>query len=246
MIEERTPLPESMGQLFATAWRAYTRRMPLYVAIALAAIATEAILTFAFPKSAGMLTASAIVCESFIAAFVTIGVVADLNIAATRPGARAIASAALARWWIVAGANAIVSFAGNVIISGTIDGDSSGLGYFLILPVAVIVGSLNFATVIAAVDVKTRPELLVFSSIGRSMMLSFARANFGRMVVLSLIAIMPTLIETVVRDVLQTRHIGASDFLGFAPLDVFVTGPLQAVFTLFYLDFVRRAAATSP
>lgn len=246
MIEERSKLPESMGDLFSTALRAYGRRLPLYLGVALLALVVQTALSAAFPTDRGILIAAQIVCEALIASLVTIGVVGDVHIAATRPGNGAVFDAALQRWWIVSGASLGIGVVDFFALGQIFAPGQDALDYFLILPLAVFSGSLNFAPAIAALDVKTRPELLVFSSIGRSFSLSLLRANLGRIVVLSFVALIPTLLETVLSDVLHVRNIRGSTFLGAVPIDTLVTGPMQAIFTLFYLDFVRRAAAATP
>jgi hypothetical protein len=51
---------------------------------------------------------------------------------------------------------------------------------------------------------------------------------------------LPTLVETVLGDQLAIRRVAGSQFIANIPIDALVTGPLQAIFTVFYLDFVRR------
>lgn len=244
LLEERRQLPESMGELFGAALRAYGRRLPLYLGAAVAAIAVQSILAFVFPNDGGIFAGASIVCEALIAAIVTIGVIGDLNVTETRPSNAAVFDAAVQRWWIVTGASLGLWAVGVVTIGQIFAPNQTPLDYFLILPLAVFAGSVSFAPAIAALDVTTRPELLVFSSIGRSLSLSLMRANLGRIVVLSIVALIPTLLETILSDVLHVRNIKASSFLGSVPLDTLAAGPLQAIFTVFYLDFVRRGAAS--
>jgi hypothetical protein len=47
----------------------------------------------------------------------------------------------------------------------------------------------------------------------------------------------------ILSDQLGLRKVAASDFISVVPIDALLTGPLQAGFTIFYLDFVRRCAA---
>ena len=93
------------------------------------------------------------------------------------------------------------------------------------------------------IDEKTAPGVLVLASIGRSIALALARQNFGRLVVLAIVAVLPTLLETVLSDQLELRRVAAWQFIANIPIDALVTGPLQAIFTVFYLDFVRRSSA---
>jgi hypothetical protein len=112
----------------------------------------------------------------------------------------------------------------------------------LILPIVVFWGSVAYASVIAAIDEKTAPGLLIIASLGRSVSLALARQNFGRLTALAIVAVLPTLVEAVLSDQLELRKVAGWQFIANIPIDALVTGPLQAVFTIFYLDFVRRSA----
>jgi hypothetical protein len=239
--DERSPLPESAGSLFDAAARAYGRRLWLYLGLALFALAIQATSKHLLPKDQGVELALNVILDAFIAAAVSIGVVSDLGPATTRPPTSAVLSAALERWWIVAGTSVLLQFITATLQSGLVAPVDS-LSYFLMGPIVVALGSLNFATVIGALDRKSSPELLVLSSIGRSMMLAFARPNIGRLVVLSIVAAVPIFLQLVLADQLQIRKVASAEFLGNVSIDALVTGPLQALFTVFYLDFVRRAA----
>jgi hypothetical protein len=242
MIDERhRPLPESAGALVLIAVRAYRRRFPLYFGIAFVGLLLEGVIAYLQPENPGFFYAGSIVVDSLISAAVTIGVIADMR-EGERTSDRDIALAAIAKWGLVAGVTAIVDYIEawtNVLGDGSPD---AGFG-FMILPIAVLWGSIGFATVIAALDEKTKPLVLLFSSIGRSMTLAFARQNFGRLVALALVALLPSLVESILADQLGVRKIAGSDFMATIPIDAFVTGPLQAAFTIFYLDFVRRSSA---
>jgi hypothetical protein len=244
MIDEQPrPLPESVGALVLIAVRAYQRRFGLYFGVAFAGLAAEAVAAYVRRNDGGFVLAGSIVVDSLVAALVTIGVIADM-----RQGERArnasVVSAAIAKWGIVAVVTMLVVFITSVTAGTLIDEPSDAITYaFMILPVAVFWGSIGFATVIAAIDEKTSPFVLAFSSIGRSMTLAFARQNFGRLVALALVAMLPTLVEMILSDQLGLRKVAASDFISVVPIDALLTGPLQAGFTIFYLDFVRRCAA---
>jgi hypothetical protein len=241
MIEDRRPLPESSGALVQTALRAYRRRFALYFGTAVAGLIAEAIAAWLEPKNLGFLYAGSIVVDALISALVTLGVVSDIR-EGDRLGDRAVAGRAIERWGIVAVVTALVEF----VIFSTSDAvfgspEATGFG-FLILPIVVIWGSLSFATVIAALDDKTPLGVLAFSSIGRSFSLAVARQNFGRLTMLALVAVLPTLVENVLAHQLELRKVAGSLFIANIPIDALVTGPLQAIFTIFYLDFVRRSS----
>ncbi len=221
------------------AVRAYRGRFRLYFGTALAGLALEAIIAYVRPGDMGFFQAGSILVDSLICALVTIGVVADMR-ADERKSDTAIADLALQRWGLVAVVTTLV----DVVAAFTNDavfGPPEDTGYgFLILPIVVAWGSLGFASVIAAVDEKTAPYILAFSSIGRSMALGLARQNLGRLIALAIVAVLPTFLEVVLAHQLELRKVGAWQFVGNIPIDALVTGPLQAVFTVFYLDFVRR------
>jgi hypothetical protein len=242
MLDERLPLPESVGALVSIALRRYRRRLPLFFGTAFAGLLFEAGLALARPGDFGLFYAGSVVVDSLLAALVTIGVVADLRDGERLPD-RAVAARAFRRWGIVAIVTTlvdIVTFTTSSAVFGPPEATAYGL---LSLPIVVLWGSISFASVIAAIDEKTAPGRLVFSSIGRSLSLALARQNFGRLTLLALIAVVPMLIETVLSDQLELRKVAAWQFIGNIPIDALVTGPLQAIFTVFYLDFVRRSTA---
>ena len=243
MIQERRPLPESVGGLMSSALRAYRRRFWLYFGIAFGGLVLEAVAAavaaYVRPGELGTLYAAPIAVDSLISAVVTIGIVADLR-HDDRSTSATITGIALGRWGIVAVVTTLVTIV-DTFTTSAIFGPPENTAYgFLALPIIVLSGSLSFASVIAALDDKTAARILVLSSIGRSLTLALARQNLGRLIALALIAILPTLVETVLSDQLAIRKVAGWQFVGAIPIDALITGPLQAIFTLFYLDFVRR------
>jgi hypothetical protein len=241
MIDDRRPLPESVGALAQIALRAYRRRFGLFFGTAFAGLIFEAILAGLRPGDIGFFYAGSIIVDSLIATLVTIGVVADMR-DGDRLSDRSIAAQTLGRWGVVAAVTTLV----DIITFSTSDAvfgppESTGYG-FLALPIIVLWGSIAFASVIAAIDEKTPAGLLIVASIGRSLSLALARQNIGRLTVLALVAVLPMLIEGVLSDQLELRKVAAWQFIANIPIDALVTGPLQAIFTIFYLDFVRRSS----
>jgi hypothetical protein len=239
MTDDERLLPESVGALVRIAWRAYARRFRLFFGTAVAGLIVEALVAYLRPGDQGFFVAGMIVVDSLLAALITLGVFSDL-----RDGERltdgAVAQRALGRWGIVAGVTTLVEIV-TFFTSGSVFGPPEDTAYgFLILPIIVFWGSVSFASVIAAIDEKTSPGMLVFASIGRSIALALSRQNFGRLAALSVVAVVPSLIESVLSDQLQLHKVAAWQFVANIPIDALVTGPLQAVFTVFYLDFVRR------
>jgi len=243
VLEERGPLPESIGALASIAVRAYLRRFRLFFGTAVAGLAIEGIVAYLRPSDIGLFYAGIVVVDAFLAALVTIGVAADLR-DGDPLGDAAVATRALSRWGIVAAVTTITDIV-TFSTTGSVFGPPEATAYgFLILPIVVLWGSIGFASVIAAIDEKTAPGLLIFASIGRSIALALARQNIGRLTVLALVAVLPTLIEAVLSDQLELRKVAAWQFIANVPIDALVVGPLQAIFTVFYLDFVRRTAAS--
>jgi hypothetical protein len=226
--------------LVSSAVRAYRGRFWLFFGTALLGLVFEAAIAYYRPGDIRFFYAGSVIVDSLLAALVTIGIVTDMRLG-DRVSDRDIASAALARWGIVAVVTTLVDIA-IFCTSDAVFGppDATGFG-FLILPIIVFWGSLDLASVIAAIDEKTPQRLLIFASIGRSFALGLARQNFGRLIGLALVAVLPTLVETVLGDQLAIRRVAGSQFIANIPIDALVTGPLQAIFTVFYLDFVRRA-----
>ncbi len=240
MIDERRPLPETMSGLVTTALRAYRRHLRVFFGTAFVGLVLEAVIAYLRPGDIGCFYAGSIVVDSLVAALVTIGVVADVQ-SAEPLTERALASTALSRWGIVAVVTTLVDIV-TFMTTDSVFGPPEATAYgFLILPIVVFWGSIGFASVIAAIDETTPQSLLALASIGRSMALALARQNIGRLTALALVAVLPVLVETVLSDQLEVRRIAGWQFIGNIPIDAFVTGPLQAIFTVFYLDFVRRS-----
>jgi len=241
MIDQRLPLPESVGALVSTALRAYRRRLRLFFGAAFGGLLFEAVIAYLRPGDNGFFYAGSVIVDSLLAALVTIGVVADVR-DGDRLTDRAVAARALGRWGIVAIVTTMVDIVTFATSSGVF-GPPEATGYgFLSLPIIVLWGCLSFASVIAAIDDKTPLGRLVFLCFGRSISLALARQNFGRLTVLAIVAVVPMLIEAVLSDQLELRKVAGWQFIANIPIDALVTGPLQAIFSVFYLDFVRRSA----
>lgn len=239
MLEERPGLPESVGALFDTAFSAYGKRFRFYIALALGAFAVEGLLALLRPGDVGVSQAGSVCVDAVLYGAITLGVVND--VLGEHPIAdRAVLSRTFARWWALAATSAIIAMVTLVTAAAVFGPDSSDV--FLALPIVVGWGSLNLASVIAATDTTTRATLLVPLSIGRSMALSLAWPNIGRTALLALIAVIPVLLQIVLDDQFRRHQYPAPSFWANVPIDALVTGPLQAVLTVFYLDFARRTA----
>ncbi|MGB8265115.1 MAG: hypothetical protein WCE44_02210 [Candidatus Velthaea sp.] len=233
-------LPDSTGGLFELAFSSYGRRLPLYLGFAFIAFALQGICALASPKNEGVQLAANFVIDGFLCGLVTCGIIADLRSREPR-GARSILSDVLARWWVLALVYVVVGVLFTPLLVQLLAvGDPALLA---LAPVFVLFwGALSFATVVAAVDHTTNEALLPILSIGRSLQVALPFANLGRLALLSLAFLVPLLIQSILQDQLSLRHVRFAEFWAEIPIDVLTIGPLQAIATIFYLDFVRRLA----
>jgi hypothetical protein len=65
--------------------------------------------------------------------------------------------------------------------------------------------------------------------------------NLGRLIVLSVLLTFPLFAELLLASYLRAHNIANIDFWSDIPLDMLTLGPLQAVATVFYVDFLRRS-----
>ena len=62
-----------------------------------------------------------------------------------------------------------------------------------------------------------------------------------RLCVLAAILILPSVLQTVLQNVLVQQHVARAFFWANAPIDALTIGPMNAMATTFALDFARRA-----
>jgi len=255
-------LPEHTGGLFELAFVAYGRRLPLYLGCAAIAFVLQAAIVACGPQLAplierllgvGPAAATGIqatladesnaILDAFVCGLVTIGIVADLRDRSAAP-ATTILGETLARWWVLALVLTVISFLFNRLLLEV--NDPSDPTLLLMAPIVIVfVGALSLAMVIAAVDRRTNELLLPIVSIGRSLQVSLPFANLGRLALYSAIFFLPSVVASIIATLLAGRHVWLGDFWASVPIDALTVGPLQALATIFYLDFVRRMAARS-
>jgi hypothetical protein len=63
----------------------------------------------------------------------------------------------------------------------------------------------------------------------------------GRLMLFSVLLTLPLLVSTLLGSYFTQHHYADADFWGNVPLDAITVGPLQALATVFYIDFLRRA-----
>jgi len=75
----------------------------------------------------------------------------------------------------------------------------------------------------------------------KALSVSAQLVNFGRLVVLSVLLTLPLFAELLFSAYLRGHRVADIDFWSGVPIDMLTLGPLQAIATVFYVDFLRRA-----
>lgn len=237
--DDPSRLPTSVAGLFDAAFTLYARRFRLYLALALIAIAVQFLLGVLLPHTDGLVAGLEIIVDAFLLAAVSIGVAVDLKHA--EADWSTILLAASERW----GAVAIVAFALFIVevsLGRSVFGSLEETGYLLfVLPIVTFWGAVALGQVVAAVEPSKNSLLLPLVALGKGMAIGFRSVNLGRLVLLSIVLVLPNVLDNILYDQL-TRH-GWHDVLFWAnvPVDALSAGPLQALSTVFYVDFLRRA-----
>ena len=65
--------------------------------------------------------------------------------------------------------------------------------------------------------------------------------NLGRLMVFSVLITLPLIAEIFIGAFLTLRGVRNVAFWSDVPIDMITLGPLQALATVFYVDFLRRA-----
>ena len=239
MISEDNRLPKTVAGLLGMAGSLYARRIRLYIALAVIALAVQYIAGVLLPHSDGIVTALGIIVDAFFAAAVSIGVAFDL--AGKDVDWSTVLLAASERWGVVSVVT-LTYWLVFLFLAPNVFGQPADTGYgFLILPIVVFWGAISLGQVVASIEpVKTQVSL-PFLAIGKGMSVAFRRVNVGRLVLLSLVVILPTFATGVLASVLLQHHVHDAAFWGNVPLDALTVGPIQALSTVFYIDFLRRA-----
>jgi hypothetical protein len=119
---------------------------------------------------------------------------------------------------------------------------ASDTGYgILLLPFIVLWGAVSLGTVVAAIEPTKSRLRLPLIALGKALSVSAQFVNLGRLMVLSVLLSLPLFAEILLGAYLKSRNIGDLDFWSGVPIDMLTLGPLQAIATLFYIDFLRRA-----
>jgi hypothetical protein len=239
VIGDENGQPASIVGLFGTAFVLYARRFTLYILLAVFALAVEYVVDVLTLQDAGLVVGLDIVVGAFLAATVSIGIAFDL--ARKDADWSTIVAAASLRWGVVA----IIGLVGYLLLClfapfFSLPPDQTGYG-LLLLPFIVLWGAVWIAQVAAAIEPAKSRLTLPLRALGKGLTVSVRFVNLGRLLVLSVVLILPFLAETVLLAQMQTRGIPDGWFWASIPIDAFTLGPLQALATVFYVDFLRRA-----
>jgi hypothetical protein len=239
VIGDDKGLPASITGLFVTAYTLYVRRFVLYGSLAFLAFAVQLIVDIVVIQDTGLATGLEIIVDAFVLATVSIGVAFD--IARKDADWSTVFNAASLRWGVVAiigGVNWL--FYELLWPSMFLPGEQTGYG-LLLVPIVILMGALAMAQVVAAIDPVKSRLTLPFVALAKGLLVSLQFVNLGRLMLFSVLLTMPLFLATVLGDYLGRHHYPDADFWAVVPLDAITIGPLQALATVFYIDFLRRA-----
>jgi hypothetical protein len=242
-------LPPTIGGLIDLGLAAWAQRAPLYVGLSTGMFvlcgAIETLWPARTESAAAIKELVLIYTELFALAFVIAA--AALGVATRVSGesvsARTLLTGALERWPAVLGAIIVV------LLVVMVTGPFAALGKLpdppllalLTAPVIWLLwGVVNLAGPIAALS-GDRPLIALLASFPRAIALSLRRGNLVRVCVLGFVTIVPTLIASILFDVLGKRGASHVTFWANLPVDAITAAPVAAIQTAFALDFARRA-----
>jgi hypothetical protein len=239
VIGDDKGLPASIAGLFGMALSLYRRRFPFYALLAVLAIGVQYIVDTQVMLDSGLLIGLDVVVGSFIAASVSIGVAFD--VAGKDADWSRIMTAASLRWGVVTLIAFIALFVQWLFLPYIfLPAGATGYG-ILLLPFIVLWGAISLGEVVAAIEPAKSRLPLPLIALGKALSVSAQFVNLGRLMVLSVLLSLPLFAEIVLGAYLKSRNVGDLDFWSGVPIDMLTLGPLQALATLFYIDFLRRA-----
>lgn len=239
MIGNDKGLPASITGLFGTAFGLYARRFPLYATLALLAIGVQFVVDTQVMLDEGLLIGLDVVVGAFLAASVSIGVAFDL--AGKEADWSRIMTAASLRWGVVTLILLVAMFVQWLYLPYVgIPPAETGYG-LLLLPFIVLWGAVSLASVAAAIEPAPSRLRLPFVALGKALAVSAQFVNLGRLIVLSVLMTIPLFAEILLSPYLRAHNVPNLEFWTDIPIDMLALGPIQAIATIFYVDFLRRA-----
>jgi hypothetical protein len=237
---DKEGLPASIAGLFGMALALYARRFALYGSLALIALCVQFIVdTQITPDDFGMLIGLDIVVGSFLAAAVSIGVAYDL--AAKEADWSRIVTAASLRWGVVGLIGLVSFFVSQLFVPYMVLPPGQTAYGLLLVPFVIVWGAVWISTVPAAIDPVSSRLLLPLLALGKGMAVSTRIMNLGRLMLFSMLLTLPIVGEIVLGTSLRLHNVPLVGFWADIPIDMITLGPLQAIATVFYVDFLRRA-----
>ena len=232
-------LPASIAGLFGTAFGLLARRFPLYGTLTALAISVQYAVDTLAAASPGLVVGLDLVVGAFIAATVSIGVAFDL--AQKDADWSRIITAASLRWGVVTIVTFVAFFVQTQYVPiGIAPGPDTAYG-LLWIPFIILWGAVTMGTVVAAIDPVKSRLMLPLVALGKGMAVSTRFVNLGRLMLYSILLTLPAIVQLLINHQLAVRHITPAEFWTGVPIDMISTGPLQALATVFYVDFLRRA-----
>jgi hypothetical protein len=201
--------------------------------------AVQSLVDLAVMSDDGLAIGLNIVVGSFVAAAVSIGVAFDL--AQKEADWSTIFNAASLRWGVVVIINGVYYLVYRLFWPSLFaPGEDTGYG-LLLVPFVLLLGTIALATVVAAIDpVKSRLTLPLVA-LAKAFVVSAQFVNLGRLMMFSVLLIIPMIAETFIELELLQRGVAEAGFWASIPLDAITLGPIQALATVLYVDFLRRA-----
>jgi hypothetical protein len=238
MMDE-SGLPKTTAGLFGVAGSLYARRAALYASLAAIALGVQYVVGVLLPHTDGLVTGLGIIIDAFFVAAVSIGVAFDL---AGQPADWSTVLLAANERWGVVSIVSVLFFIVFLVLEPYVFGSPDDTLYgFLVLPVVLFWGALSLGSVVASIEPVKTQLTLPFLALGKAMSVSLRWANVGRLAVLSVLVMLPTVANIGLAAFLTGRHVPDVMFWSSVPLDALTIGPLQALSTIFYVDFLRRA-----
>jgi hypothetical protein len=239
VIGDDKGLPASIAGLLGTAFTLYVRRIKLYATLALAAFAVQFLVDLAVMQDTGLAIGLNIIVGSFVAAAVSIGVAFD--IARKDADWSTIFNAASLRWGVVA-IICLIDYFVQLLFWPNVFLPPEQTGYgLLLIPFVIMWGAVFMAQVVAAIDPAKSRLSLPFVALVKGLVVSAQFVNLGRLMLFSVLLTLPLIAEFLLGRYLMMRGVAEVDFWAGVPLDAITLGPLQALATVFYVDFLRRA-----
>jgi len=239
VIGDDKGLPASIPGLFTTALTLYARRFPFYIVLALLGIAVQYVVDTQVLLDSGLMLGLDIVVGAFLAASVSIGVAFDL--AGKEADWSRLMTAASLRWGVVTLVS-LLAFLSGWLYAPYVVNSPADTGYgLLLLPFIVLSGAITLSTVVAAIEPAPSRLRLPLIALAKALTISLQFVNLGRLVVLSVLLTLPLFAEKLLFEYLRAQSIANIDFWSDIPLDMLTLGPLQAIATVFYVDFLRRS-----